>query len=182
MTRPLTHLSLVVAALALPAAVSANSHVENQTLNVTVMDGKGQAIGMAGLQQTPAGVLIDLNVKGLSPGEHAFHIHETGKCDASDGFKSAGGHFAPAKNPHGLMMAKGPHAGDMTNQFVGEDGILRAQVLNPNVTLGKGKTTLADADGSALVIHSGADDYKSQPSGDAGSRVACAVIFAPKAP
>jgi Cu-Zn family superoxide dismutase len=78
------------------------------------------------------------------------------------------------------MVMGGPHGGDMPNQHVGADGVLKAQVLNTGVTLGKGVNSLLDADGTALVIHGNADDYTSQPAGNAGPRIACAVIAAPK--
>lgn len=180
MSSKLVQLTLAAAVLASPVAATTKPTADASTVNVTMIDAQGQAIGTAALRDTSGGVLIDLDIKGLSAGEKAFHIHQTGKCTPADKFVSAGGHFAPAKNPHGLMVAKGPHAGDMPNLFVKQDGAVRAQVLNSGVTLGKGKTSLADADGSALVIHAGPDDYKSQPAGDAGGRIACAVIFAPK--
>ncbi|MCB2048594.1 MAG: superoxide dismutase family protein [Novosphingobium sp.] len=141
----------------------------------------GQTLGMAKLEPTPAGVLITVTAKGIKEGEHAIHIHEKGVCDAAGGFASAGGHFAPGGTAHGFMDAKGPHAGDMPNQFADAGGNLHAQMLNRSVVLSDmGDGALFDADGSALVIHGGADDYASQPSGAAGPRVACAVISAPK--
>ena len=85
----------------------------------------------------------------------------------------AGGHFNPGSKEHGYDAANGPHAGDMPNQYVAADGTLRAEVLNPEVTLADGEAGIR---GRALMIHAGADDYRSQPSGDAGERLACAVI------
>lgn len=137
---------------------------------------KGEQIGSATLTQTPYGVLIDLDVSGIAPGEHGFHVHETGRCAEQDGFKSAGAHFSPKAHQHGVRVEGGPHAGDMMNQFVGADGKLRAHVINTRISLGQGEGNVFDADGSALVIHAKADDYKSQPAGDAGDRIACAVI------
>ena len=137
---------------------------------------EGKSIGTATLNQTPSGVLIDVNVRGLPPGEHAFHIHEVGRCDQADAFKSAGGHFAPRGHPHGFTTANGPHAGDMPNQWVAESGTLRTEVLNTRITLRDGEASVFDDNGSALVIHAKRDDYRSQPSGDAGDRIACAVI------
>lgn len=142
----------------------------------TFVNGKGERIGTARLHSTRNGVLIDLTVSQLPAGEHAFHIHLTGKCDPKDGFKSAGDHFAPHNSAHGYQAKDGPHAGDMPNQFVGKDGTLRAHVFNPHVRLDDGDTGLFGRDGTALVLHAKPDDYRSQPSGDAGDRIACAVI------
>jgi superoxide dismutase, Cu-Zn family len=142
----------------------------------TFFNPQGQEIGNAILTQTTSGVVIVIDVSNVADGEHGFHIHETGACDAADGFKSAGGHFEPAQHQHGYMAEHGSHAGDMPNQFVATDGKLRAHVLNPNVTLADGPASLLDADGSALVVHADPDDYNSQPAGDAGDRIACAVI------
>ncbi len=126
------------------------------TVDVALIGAKGESIGTASLEQTAAGVLITVSASGISQGEHAFHIHEKGLCDAAGGFASAGGHFAPGGTAHGYRDAKGHHAGDMPNLFAGADGKLQAQALNSAVTLGEaGKGALFDADGSALVIHGG---------------------------
>ncbi|WP_118133627.1 superoxide dismutase family protein [Oceanicella sp. SM1341] len=151
---------------ALPAAAA--------DATASFVNAEGGEAGSAELTATGSGVLIEAEITGL-PAESwvAFHIHENGACDAADGFKSAGGHFNPTGAEHGYLSEGGPHAGDMPNQYVGADGVLRTQVLNPAVTLGEGE---ADIAGLAIVIHDGTDDYSSQPSGDAGSRIACAVI------
>jgi Cu-Zn family superoxide dismutase len=141
------------------------------TASASLKDGKGKAVGTAQLTQTAHGVLIAVDLHGLKAGVHAIHLHEVGKCDGPD-FKSAGGHFNPAKKQHGFMSAEGPHAGDMPNIDVPANGKLKAELLAPDATI----DTLMDADGSALVVHAKADDYKSQPAGDAGDRVACGVI------
>lgn len=147
-----------------------------ETARAGFIDPKGKDAGSARLTRTPGGVLIELDLSGMPPGEHAFHVHEKGRCDGADGFKSAGDHYAPTRKAHGVKAQGGPHAGDMPNQFVGNDGRLRAHVVNPDVIPGPGNATLFDADGSALVIHAKPDDYRSQPSGDAGDRIACAVV------
>lgn len=146
------------------------------TAKATFIDTKGKETGSATLTETPHGVLISATIKGVSPGEHAFHIHEKGVCNPTDGFKSAGGHFNPFAKEHGFKVEGGPHAGDMPNQVAGADGVLRANVINTMVTLKKGQGTLFGPDGTSLVIHDGRDDYESQPSGAAGARIACAVI------
>lgn len=139
------------------------------------VDMEGADNGTASLTGTPNGVLIEIEVSGLPAGEWlGFHVHETGTCDHESDHESAGGHFNPADAAHGYLAEGGPHAGDMPNQYVGEDGVLRAQVFNHMVTLGDGGD--ADIAGRALMIHGGTDDYRTQPTGDAGDRHACAVI------
>lgn len=157
----------VALATALPAA--------SQTASAPLKDAQGKEVGSANLTQTPRGVLINLSVKGLPPGEHAFHVHAVGKCEPP--FTSAGGHFNPDSKKHGLMAAEGAHAGDMPNLHIPQSGDLAIEVLNAAVTLDKGQpNSLFDTDGSALVIHAGTDDYKSDPAGDAGGRIACGVV------
>ena len=152
-----------------------------QSLRADVIDRAGAVIGTVVLTETPNGVLVDADIGGLPEGELGFHFHEKGLCEGSGGFASAGGHFAPRGHDHGFKVASGAHAGDMPNQFVGKDGRLRAHVLNPAVTLHHGETALMDADGSSLMVHENADDYESQPAGNAGNRFACAVIAPPRA-
>jgi Cu-Zn family superoxide dismutase len=163
------------AALLLPLCGAAMSQ-SGEMAKASLVDAKGASVGTATLTQTPSGVLVELEVKGLPAGEHAFHIHEIGKCDAADGFKSAGDHFAVGAQKHGFMTEGGPHAGDLPNIFVGETGGARIEVLQTGVSLKEGATSVLDADGSALVIHVNPDDHHSQPSGAAGDRIACGVI------
>ena len=135
----------------------------------------GKDAGSAALTQTPHGVLLVLAVKGLPPGEHAFHVHTVGKCEPP--FESAGGHFNPGNKKHGVAVAEGHHAGDMPNLHVPPSGDLRVEVLNAAITLEKGKpNSVFKPDGTAIVLHAGKDDYKSDPAGNAGGRIACGVI------
>jgi superoxide dismutase, Cu-Zn family len=167
---------LLIASTALALAIGAGTAVAQSGIEAEFIDTDGQSIGTATLTETPHGVLIEADITGLRPGEHAFHVHETGMCDAEGGFESAGGHYAPRGNEHGFQNENGPHAGDLPNQFVGEDGRLQVHAFAWGVTLSEGEASLLDEDGSALVVHAGADDYSTEPSGDAGNRLACAVI------
>ena len=147
----------------------------NASANGRFIDLKGADAGTAELTQTNAGVLIEIEIRGLQTGAHGFHVHATGNCDAANKFKSAGDHLAMNDQRHGFFVQGGPHSGDMPNQFVGQDGVLKAQMLAPAIGL-QGASTIFDADGAALVVHAGPDDYRSQPSGNSGDRVACAVL------
>ncbi|TKD72291.1 superoxide dismutase family protein [Pseudalkalibacillus hwajinpoensis] len=147
-----------------------------ESITVDMMNQEGEKVGTAELEQQEDGTLIQLDASNLPEGTHGFHIHETGSCEAPD-FKSAGGHFNPANADHGTMSEDGPHAGDMENIEVSADGTIQKEVVNEKVTLEAGKdNSLLKEGGTALVIHAGADDNSSQPSGDAGDRIACGVI------
>ncbi|MCO6187807.1 superoxide dismutase family protein [Rhizobium sp. L1K21] len=142
--------------------------------------GEIQGDGISGtveMTETASGlILADVMVQGLSEGEHGIHIHETGKCDASEQFKTAGGHVA-GDMKHGVKSEGGPHPGDLPNLHVPADGSIHVSYFVDGLTLGEGgDMSLIDDDGAALIIHSGADDYETQPSGDSGDRVACAVL------
>ena len=170
--------SLLLLSMALLATcmVATPLHAANQQASATFVNAHGKQIGTATLTQTPSGVLIDIKAEGIPVGAHALHIHETGKCDVPD-FASAGDHYNPAGAKHGFVNGTDRHAGDLPNQFVQHDGVLQAHVLASQVTLSAGQTTLFDTDGSALILHTKADDYTSQPAGEAGDRFACAVIM-----
>jgi Cu-Zn family superoxide dismutase len=137
-------------------------------------DASGKDVGRVDFYAAGKGVLLKATLDGLPSGEHAIHIHETGKCDAPD-FESAGDHFNPTGASHGYLSGKSHHAGDMPN--FNASGSERFEIFNESVTLDEGsKTSLFKSGGTAVVVHSDPDDYTSQPSGDAGSRIACGVV------
>jgi len=157
------------------ALVALSSTASAQSGKATLKDAGGKEVGSAQLSQTPHGVLVRMTLKGIPAGEHAFHIHQTGKCEPP--FTTAGGHFNPGNKKHGIMVGDGPHAGDMPNLHIPSDGNLAIEVVNAAVTLDKDKpNSLYKPEGTALIIHAGKDDYKTDPTGDAGGRIACGVI------
>lgn len=144
------------------------------TAQADFIDRSGKETGRAHIMAGREGVLFEVEISGLPPVKWvALHIHKSGKCETEGGFDTAGGHFNPDEREHGFVAANGPHAGDLPNQYVAEDGVMRAHVFSTLVRFD-------DADrgirGRALVVHDGSDDYRSDPSGGAGDRVACAVI------
>ena len=147
----------------------------SESKTVELKDASGKSVGSVNVTQTAHGLLLQGQLKGLPAGTHAIHVHETGKCEAPS-FKSAGGHFNPAHKQHGAKEPEGQHAGDLPNLVVPKSGELSFELLAPDLTLTPGPNSVLDEDGSSLVIHAQADDYKSQPAGNAGDRVACGVL------
>lgn len=147
------------------------------TATARLLDVDGREVGEVRLEETPFhGVLVTVEVSGLSAGPHALHIHETGRCETPS-FGSAGGHYAPRGQAHGARTVHGKHAGDLLNLHVPASGDVKVEQQAADVTLHPhAPHSLFDDDGSAVVIHAGADDYESQPSGAAGDRVACGII------
>lgn len=137
----------------------------------------GQTIGHVRAWQTAGGVTFRIDAAGLPHGVHGIHVHAVGRCDPPD-FESAGAHWNPATRKHGFNNPAGPHAGDMRNVEVAANGALGATVTLPGASLSRPSRAgmLLDDDGAALVIHATADDYVTDPSGNSGARIACAVL------
>lgn len=153
-----------------PAAVSTAQLAEANLspASASLVSGRVAVVPEAG------GVHITGTIGGLPQGKPAaFHVHEKGDCSAMDA-SSAGGHFNPATQPHGRAGSGAHHAGDMDNLQANAEGVAHVDVHLRGVTLGGGAAN--DIAGRALVVHAGADDYHSQPAGNAGARVACGVI------
>ncbi|HTL02555.1 MAG TPA: superoxide dismutase family protein [Vicinamibacterales bacterium] len=145
-----------------------------ETAKAELKDAGGQSMGTVTLTETTRGVLLHVALTNVPEGVHAFHLHTTGQCVAP--FTTAGGHFNPTSKQHGFENPMGMHAGDMPNVTVPAGGKLTFDFLDTDVTLKAGANSLLDADGSAVVLHAGADDYKGDPAGNAGARLACGVV------
>ena len=155
-------------------AISALSSISLAKTKVELKDAQGKDVGSIVIWDQGPGVALQLNLHDLTPGEHALHFHQVPKCEGPD-FKSAGGHFNPESKKHGFDNPEGHHAGDIRNFTVGADGKAKARLENPDVTLKDGPHSLV-TNGAAVVVHAKADDYKTDPAGNAGDRVACGVI------
>ena len=136
-----------------------------------LINSSGQSIGTVRAWQTAGGVTFRINARGLSHGVHGVHVHAVGKCEPPD-FASAGPHWNPTGKKHGMNNPAGPHSGDLPNVVVAANGVLGATLVLSAANM----SSLIDADGAALVIHAAADDNVTDPSGNSGARIACAVL------
>ncbi len=133
----------------------------------------GADVGTVTATEMAGGIQVRIDARGMPAGLHGAHVHTTGRCDAPD-FTTAGGHWNPTAKQHGTGNPAGPHAGDAPNITIGADGTGSVTIMLPAGTM----DGLLDADGAAFVIHAAADDYKTDPSGNSGGRIACGVFAA----
>ena len=145
------------------------------TAQAELKNASGQTVGTATITEVSGGVRVVVEARGLPAGAKGVHVHEVGKCDPP-GFTTAGGHFNPTGKQHGLMNPQGPHGGDLPNITIAADGTGRLEAFSDRLTLSAGANSVFDGDGSAVVIHAGPDDFKTDPAGNSGARIACGVL------
>lgn len=148
-------------------------------VNSEVIGSTGDPIGTASLRQEADGVRVMLSLTGLPQGSYAVHLHAVGRCD-TPAFTSAGPHFNPAMKQHGSLNPMGEHAGDLPNIEVDANRRGGLDAMRPGLRLVDGPAALIDADGAAILVHAAPDDYKTDPAGNAGARIACGVITSGK--
>lgn len=169
--------------LAVTAAVADDpvySGVAVKSLTATLVGTDGAPVGTVQLHQDAAGVvLVRIDVAGIPAGAHGVHLHAVGRCEGP-AFASAGGHFNPGGHQHGLENPAGPHAGDLPQTPPSFSGTGTHIVTTDRVSLTSGPAWVEDADGTALIVHAAADDQVTDPTGNSGARIACAVVSAPR--
>lgn len=166
---------LGLASLFAAGCTSMSQTAMSDTATAELKNAAGQSVGNATFTQLQDGVRIVLTMRGMPPGAKGAHIHGVGKCEPP-AFISAGGHFNPEKKQHGLQNPSGPHAGDLPNITINADGTGRLETTTSRIMLGAGSHSIFGANGSALVVHASADDFKTDPTGNSGARLACGVI------
>lgn len=137
-----------------------------------IRDPGGRLVARSTATQIEGGVQVRVDAAGLVTGSYAAHVHAVGRCDPP-AFESAGPHWNPTDRQHGSQNPQGQHLGDLPNLMVGTDGAGSFTYIVPGASLTGGSRAMLDADGAALVIHTGADDYRTDPSGNSGARLAC---------
>lgn len=167
-------LAILTAALAMSGCSTIDGFPTEKIGDARLSFANGVPAGTAQLLSDGQTVSLALAATGLEPGTHGFHLHTTGKCSAPD-FKSAGGHLNPGGKQHGSLNPDGKHLGDLPNLVVGASRSAGTEI-DIGLDTPELRDTLFDADGTAIVIHAGPDDYQSDPAGDAGSRIACGVL------
>ncbi|MEA3009548.1 MAG: superoxide dismutase, Cu-Zn family [Sphingomonadales bacterium] len=156
-----------------PAAVST---IGPPRVTADLRDAQGQTRARATAETSGDSLRVRIEAVRMSPGAYGAHLHAVGRCDAP-GFESAGPHWNPTGQMHGKDNPKGMHKGDLPNLIVGTDGRGSFEYTIPNAALsGTMATSLIDGDGAAVVIHALPDDFRTDPSGKSGARIACGIL------
>jgi Cu-Zn family superoxide dismutase len=166
--------ALLASTFLLTSCASVTAPSEQEVASAAVRSSSGSPIGTIKIVATAEGLTLTGDLNGLPPGVHGMHLHMSGACDGP-GFTTAGGHLNPQQHQHGTLNPMGSHMGDLPNITVAPDGTasIRAALSGSTQKL---KQQLFDADGTSIVIHAGADDYKTDPSGNSGPRIACGIF------
>jgi len=159
-----------------PAAPRPDSTPPAATATVPMKNAAGRDLGTLTLTDTPQGIMVMGNLTGLTPGEHGIHIHMVGQCQPP--FTSAGVHWNPTNRQHGSLNPQGPHLGDMPNITVAADSSATVHLTTASGGTLHGANLVMDVDGASVVVHTRADDLRTDPSGNSGDRVACGVVTA----
>ena len=175
----MTKISLLIVPLILMLllSISANVFAKANEAMASLENASSQSVGTVAFREVVGGVRITVQVTGLPPGRHGIHIHAVGSCIPPN-FTSAGAHFDPFHKFHGLNNPNGPHAGDLANLEVAQDGTGSLEYVNPLITMGAGAAnSLFQPNGTSFVIHANPDDQMTDPSGKSGPRIGCGVIL-----
>ncbi len=170
---------VAVANEAMTANAMGGNSMTGAPQTVRIAGAGGAALGNVAVSEDAGGLTMTVTATGMPAGVHGIHLHEKGLCEGPK-FASAGGHWNPGMKQHGRDNPQGAHLGDLANLTVAADGSATASFTIAGAMMASGAKMLADADGTALVVHAKADDYKTDPSGDSGDRIACAVVAAAK--
>ncbi len=171
--KALPNLSAAFCALALAACAGSGAGGSRAVATLKPTQGN-KASGTVTFVQNGSEVRVTAEIAGLSPGPHGFHVHEKGDCSAADG-TSAGGHFNPSGKAHGHPEHGDHHAGDLPMLVADASGVARLSAASSALAVGAGEGNVV---GRSVIVHAGVDDFKSQPAGNSGPRVACGVIAA----
>lgn len=177
MIKCLAILPVLAVLVTLPAL--ADDPAAHPDAHADIINNAGEVIGALKIVEASGGILMHIDVEGLPPGKRGMHFHEVGDCSDHDHFKMAGAHIEHVK-PHGYLHPEGPHAGNLPNLIVHDDGRASVELYSNLVSLDDETFPILDENGSTIMIHANEDDHITQPIGGAGSRIACGVIKANK--
>lgn len=169
--RALILISIMTSMTACSTVQTAETIAVSEVASANMMRADGTTAGVATLSQRSDGLWLSVAADAVGPGTYGMHIHAVGRCDGPT-FETAGPHWNPAMKQHGRDNPMGSHAGDMPNVTANADGKLAIETK----LLGAMVSEVLDGDGASVVIHAKADDYKTDPSGNSGTRVICGVF------